>query len=1060
MPRQQYEALFVGTALGRVTSRDLAQEARNPKAGDIWLLGGRVVLDASMSRVSSSVGANGGRKLLSLDDGGGGGDAVPPPVAQLDPPQPAPAFVDVAFSDLQAMSGVDDAASLLKGGQLDELFEVLPTPDAPSGTDFSILFHESDAGDMAVRVAKRYPQATVVAYEANAKLISKHVAVLAELNLTNTVIGRPKAASGHDRAHDITEQVVLDLRSSLDLFDYQVVRGTVFTSLLHHNQSSFESFLGQTFSLARTTFISVPYISSIDAALSLFHNPAGHGPSTLQHHCYETRAKPPQSSLRPEAKPREVEATAMLLGFMYCAADAANVEIRARLLQPLTVDEWIYQREVMVEVTLVSMKRFVGGLFRYGDAQGQGPQASPQEEAVESSVAARNFLLEYQGGGSERETLSLTRKDGLRRLMWMSTPKARSATVLPVQQGRGVSVFALVAIRALAAHRRALFQLYVRDVDNIISAERNIGGGRAEPWATYLYRGSLFYVSPFARTEDGVPAAGPSEWDDFKKVVMERSRGDPAAALSLAAGMGIAADMARLQRGSYELQCSFVEHGAENGFVGATIGRLFPKSSVILITDSPGKRRTIDRAVWRNRILNSLTLVQGSISAYASHLYASPEHFNFQLISGFYETWLHDPARMDTLFSVNALGELLACADASYFVMPHPKILSLAFTCLFGPDPTLRVRGAAPRGMSGHHRHHDHWESAFANDESVDPTILDIYELAAHPNKTPLRDWDFNLLESHFDSDALGGLAMQRVPMPRPTVGATLADVEKAPSNQWILVRVAPTQLKRTVQHHFQAELDGHKRKYLLRHVWGEDEVARATNDELAAVKDAWSLQTPGIGRTWLERTAADGGAVANNVIPYTHFGMSLITLLRMGVSEKTKTKLYGQFLQIPVYEDMATWNIQWTNGKLAYVDVDTMQRHLEGSLPHAYVMILALMNYERTVNDFGRCETPAKVAFGIPFVGSCVRPRDEYRSDDEVRREMKCSDNNPVPCSDGECKPTFVHCLRDLYEKEVTGEVSRGARRAMHQPTKQQDGRRRGGEKKKYVAQHLPDQV
>ena len=92
----------------------------------------------------------------------------------------------------------------------------------------------------------------------------------------------------------------------------------------------------------------------------------------------------------------------------------------------------------------------------------------------------------------------------------------------------------------------------------------------------------------------------------------------------------------------------------------------------------------------------------------------------------------------------------------------------------------------------------------------------------------------------------------------------------------------------------------------------------------------------PGIGRTWLQRTAGDGMAVTNSLIPYTHYGISLITLLRIGLSGNTKTKLYGQFLQIPVYEDMATWNIQWANGRLAYVDVDTMQSHLELSLPHA----------------------------------------------------------------------------------------------------------------------------
>jgi hypothetical protein len=145
--------------------------------------------------------------------------------------------------------------------------------------------------------------------------------------------------------------------------------------------------------------------------------------------------------------------------------------------------------------------------------------------------------------------------------------------------------------------------------------------------------------------------------------------------------------------------------------------------------------------------------------------------------------------------------------------------------------------------------------------------------------------------------------------------------------------------------------------------------------DALGPLASEWTKDTPGIGKTWLQRTDDGGTAVANSIIPYTHFGISLITLLRIGLSGNTKTKLYGQFLQIPVYEDMATWNIQWTKGKLAYVDVDTMQKHLEvrglllttgvslesrpkqGSLPHAYQMILALMNYERTVADFGRCE-------------------------------------------------------------------------------------------------------
>ena len=38
-------------------------------------------------------------------------------------------------------------------------------------------------------------------------------------------------------------------------------------------------------------------------------------------------------------------------------------------------------------------------------------------------------------------------------------------------------------------------------------------------------------------------------------------------------------------------------------------------------------------------------------------------------------------------------------------------------------------------------------------------------------------------------------------------------------------------------------------------------------------------------------------------------------------MSKKVKEKLYKQFLKIPVYQDMATWNIQFRGSQLSYVD-------------------------------------------------------------------------------------------------------------------------------------------
>jgi hypothetical protein len=99
-------------------------------------------------------------------------------------------------------------------------------------------------------------------------------------------------------------------------------------------------------------------------------------------------------------------------------------------------------------------------------------------------------------------------------------------------------------------------------------------------------------------------------------------------------------------------------------------------------------------------------------------------------------------------------------------------------------------------------------------------------------------------------------------------------------------------------------------------------------------------------------------------VIRYDRFGVSLITLLRMGLTEQRRDEFYAEFLRIPVYEDMATWNIQFKAGKLQYTDRDTEENTFEKMLPYAYQVVLVLMNYRRTVEDFGRCGGNNKVEY------------------------------------------------------------------------------------------------
>jgi hypothetical protein len=100
--------------------------------------------------------------------------------------------------------------------------------------------------------------------------------------------------------------------------------------------------------------------------------------------------------------------------------------------------------------------------------------------------------------------------------------------------------------------------------------------------------------------------------------------------------------------------------------------------------------------------------------------------------------------------------------------------------------------------------------------------------------------------------------------------------------------------LKRVVKHHYQAELDGHKRRYVLRHVLDINEA----KNEIAKAGTLWP-RAAGIGRTWLRRLGDSGSPVKSSLIPYTHFGVSLITLIRMGLSDAAKERLYGEFLQV-----------------------------------------------------------------------------------------------------------------------------------------------------------------
>ena len=115
--------------------------------------------------------------------------------------------------------------------------------------------------------------------------------------------------------------------------------------------------------------------------------------------------------------------------------------------------------------------------------------------------------------------------------------------------------------------------------------------------------------------------------------------------------------------------------------------------------------------------------------------------------------------------------------------------------------------------------------------------------------------------------------------------------------------------------------------------------------------------------------------------IPYGSLkSVSLIALLRMGLGRVHKARLYKLFAGMPLYEDMAPWNIVAQGSTLQYIDQDTKDKTFDAEVARAYQTMSALMNYIRTVKDFGKCEGKARGGnqYGIPFVSDCVRSKFE----------------------------------------------------------------------------------
>ncbi|XP_064605152.1 uncharacterized protein LOC135470257 isoform X3 [Liolophura sinensis] len=293
------------------------------------------------------------------------------------------------------------------------------------------------------------------------------------------------------------------------------------------------------------------------------------------------------------------------------------------------------------------------------------------------------------------------------------------------------------------------------------------------------------------------------------------------------------------------------------------------------------------------------------------------------------------------------LGEVLASAVTSFVQVPSAEIFSLAMTTFF-PSEDYYLFENSPSDYKKKFMGANH--------------PLTIYEGA-----------ELKFLRESAQANVNVTISAEVVSL--PTVASSLP---------WRLVRVDVKNLSVQVDHHFDYSLDGHSRKYQQHCV-----ARNKTSYDVFLIREQDGFK-----------------------IPYGNLhAISLIALLRMGILHEIKSDFYDKFLQLPLYEDMAPWNIVFQAGRLDYIDYDSKDVTFDKMVPAAYQILAMLMNYERTVKDFGHCNEHAKNAYQFKLISNCVG---------NSGFDGPCTDSRfPVPCGDRSCRSTYIECLQVLNQLE-----------------------------------------
>lgn len=354
---------------------------------------------------------------------------------------------------------------------------------------------------------------------------------------------------------------------------------------------------------------------------------------------------------------------------------------------------------------------------------------------------------------------------------------------------------------------------------------------------------------------------------------------------------------------------SFMDAFSGIGETTLPVAAHYPDATVISVGASKTMSDILLAHVLHYKLQNVAVCHRDVDSDMFRKLLASPEFLRYLAVSRPLENLLlkHGEEGLRDLFSF-AFG----AAASSFARLPDSTLLSLGFTTLFQTYSS----GTKCAPMTN----------------CRDPFDERIWKASYHPrplfyaSERRLLHFFTRKTSSHFmshlsypvlleDEQSVGSLLAKE--RSRDTQGSSILPPFLGIGSGW--VRLDATNITREVNHHFESELDGHKRTYVLRvetnatgvkHV--EKQLGQALPSFLSEPEKLYKHLVPG-------NHPNNGGVVSVRLvrdedkatIPYvTVNAVTLISTLRLGLVAPLRRRAYRKFVEMPLYIDMAPWNI------------------------------------------------------------------------------------------------------------------------------------------------------